>query len=201
MSISYRSVRGIVRAGVAAGALCAALVLAACGATDQAAEQTNTTQTAEPENSPATVVDGPGVLDAIRDSGQFTTALELIEVSGVLNDLPGSGPWTFLLPTDEAFAALGDEEVAALRSDPERLRSVLLEHVLEGVYTAETFPSLVGFTVSSVTGQPLSVAEANGALVLVGVGEGDEQIIVTPLSITGSNGVVHGIDRVIIRPN
>ena len=139
------------------------------------------------------------MLEALRASGQFTTALELVETSGVLDDLPGTGPWTFLLPTDEAFAALGDDELAALRSDPERLRSVLLEHVLEGVYTAETFPSLVGFTVSSVTGQPLSVAEVNGSLVLVGVGE--EQIVVTPVTITGSNGVIHGIDRVIIRPN
>ena len=201
MNISSLGVRRIVRAGVVTAGLSAALVLGACGTTDQATEQTDSTATTEPEGTPATVVDGPNVLEALRASGQFTTALELVETSGVLDDLPGTGPWTFLLPTDEAFAALGDDELAALRSDPERLRSVLLEHVLEGVYTAETFPSLVGFTVSSVTGQPLSVAEANGALVLVGVGEGDEQIIVTPLSITGSNGVVHGIERVIIRPN
>ena len=199
MNSSSLGVRRIVRAGVVTAGLSAALVLGACGATDQATEQTDSTATTEPEETPATVVDGPNVLEALRASGQFTTALELVETSGVLDDLPGTGPWTFLLPTDEAFAALGDDELAALRSDPERLRSVLLEHVLEGVYTAETLPSLVGFTVSSVTGQPLSVAEVNGNLVLVGVGE--EQIVVTPVTITGSNGVIHGIDRVIIRPN
>ena len=178
-------------------ALGAALALGACSSANDAASTGPDSEPPTTAGPPATVVEGPDVLATLRESGQFGMALELIEASGLVNALPGSGPWTFFLPTDDAFATLGEDELASLRSDPDRVRALLLDHVAEGVYTAESLPTLAGFTINSAAGQPLSFADSGGRLVLVGAGEGE--ILVIPQGITGSNGVIHGIDRVIFR--
>src|SRR5215207_5567705 len=75
------------------------------------------------------------ILDVAVADGHFTTLVAAIQAAGLDDELRAGGPFALGAPTDEAFeaglAALGTtpEELFA---DPERLRDLLLYHLVQG---------------------------------------------------------------------
>lgn len=83
-------------------------------------------------NAPVTVDPQPAVsiFDAAQDPGEFTTLVAALEATGLdetLDDLTNS--YTVFAPTDDAFAALGQDTINALLADTDTLRDILLYHV------------------------------------------------------------------------
>jgi transforming growth factor-beta-induced protein len=184
--------RRILAFGLLVGAL--GLVGVACGGDDEAATdepaaamEDTTTEETMADTSAAEM----NIVETAVDAGSFTTLVSLVEEAGLADELSGSGPLTVFAPTDEAFAAVPEETLAALQKDPEALRRVLLYHVVEGEVTSEqvvgldSAPTLAGSDLGfSVDGDAVLVNEAQ----------------VTMADVLASNGVIHVVDSVLLPP-
>lgn len=131
------------------------------------------------------------IVDTAVAAGSFSTLASLLEAAGLVETLKGEGPFTVFAPTDEAFAAVAPETLAALQSDIEQLNDVLLYHVVGGKLMAADVVSQESLATANGASLPVVV---DGATVTVG-----EATVVTP-DVEASNGVIHIIDTVLIPP-
>jgi uncharacterized surface protein with fasciclin (FAS1) repeats len=129
------------------------------------------------------------IVDTARGAGSFNTLLAAVEAAGLTETLRVGGPFTVFAPTDAAFAKLPEGTVAALLKDKEKLRSILLYHVLAGEVTAKQVVKLT--QAKTAMGQSFSIHVGEG-----GVRVDDANVVKTDI-MTG-NGVIHVIDSVII---
>ena len=63
-------------------------------------------------------------------AGKFDTLVSLVKEAGLARTLRRDGPFTVFAPTDRAFDKVPDATLEELASDKEKLRAVLLYHVL-----------------------------------------------------------------------
>lgn len=127
-------------------------------------------------------------LASVARAAGLTTLLDLVAAAEL--ELPADEPVTIFAPTNEAFAALPDDVVAALLepANRHRLRAILTYHVAGGAIPS---PELLGRrTIDTLNGQRVPVAI--GASLRVG----DAGIVATDVPFAG--GVVHVIDRVLV---
>jgi transforming growth factor-beta-induced protein len=164
-----------------AGVLMAlALVVAACGGDDADATTTTTTVAAETGT----------IVDVATEAGSFSTLLAAADAADLVGTLEGEGPFTVFAPTDEAFAALGEETINSLLGQPEELSQILLYHVVSGTVVAADVVELE--SASTVEGSPISIEVVDGGVVLNG------SVNVVTTDIPASNGVIHVIDAVLL---
>ena len=132
------------------------------------------------------------IAELMTDDPRLATLLKAVTAAGLAGQLgsENSGPWTVLAPSNEAFAALGEDAIKALLADPARLADVLGAHVIPSrirrseMISQRSARTLLGrdaITFSLVDGR----ITAAGAGILTG-------------DIEASNGVIHIIDRVIL---
>jgi uncharacterized surface protein with fasciclin (FAS1) repeats len=96
------------------------------------------------------------IVDTAIAAGSFNTLAELLTDAGLVETLKGEGPFTVFAPTDDAFAAVPAETLAALAADPEELVKVLTYHVVPGKVMAA---DVVGLTsADTVAGIPVSIS-------------------------------------------
>jgi uncharacterized surface protein with fasciclin (FAS1) repeats len=133
------------------------------------------------------------IVDTATEAGTFTTLLAAVEAAGLTETLQGEGPFTVFAPTDEAFAALGEETINGLLEDIETLSQILLYHVVSGEVLAADVVGLEAAT--TVQGEDISIAVVDGGVVL----NGSANVVTT--DIVTSNGVIHVIDAVILPPS
>lgn len=128
---------------------------------------------------------------------------ELVEAAGLTETLRGAGPYTLFAPTDAAIDGLPEEQRTALASPEQReqLAALVSYHIVPGTVTAEDIGRAIDQAggraeMATVGGANLSAAREGDAIVLSGAG-GSRARIVTADGIR-SNGVVHGIDGVLM---
>ena len=131
------------------------------------------------------------LVDTAVAAGNFNTLVELVQAADLVDVLKGEGPFTVFAPTDEAFAAVPGDVLAALAADPDALRSVLLYHVVPGRLIAALISD--GKTVTTAEGSDITFGFADGVKSVNGA-----EIIAR--DIQASNGVIHVIDSVILPP-
>jgi hypothetical protein len=96
-----------------------------------------------------------------------------------------------LAPSNAAFAALPPGALEALLRDPERLRRILLHHVVEGALRGDALAARR--TVTTLAGTTLDVDARGPGLVV-----GGARVVAADLG--ASNGVAHRIDRLLLPP-
>ena len=121
-------------------------------------------------------------------AGTFGTLLKAAEVAGLSDALSGKGPLTVFAPSDDAFAKLPEGTVTALLQNPERLRTVLMYHIVKGNVGSADVAGLK--TATSLMGQLLAVDASDGVRI--------NNAKVTKADILCSNGVIHVVDSVLI---
>jgi len=130
------------------------------------------------------------VADTLARTPQLSTLNKLVNDAGLAETLRGPGPYTVFAPTDAAFKAVPPATLAALGADPERLRSVLMYHVVPGQVMA-----------ADVKNGPAKTAQgANVALARSGSFVTVDDAVVTSADLPATNGVVHVVDRVLLPP-
>jgi uncharacterized surface protein with fasciclin (FAS1) repeats len=183
--------------------LAAATALAAC---QQSGEQTNQAGT-EPRAGSSAGGDASGgeanrtLAESLGPNhGRFG---ELVEAAGLTETLRGAGPYTLFAPTDAAIDGLPEEQRTALASSEQReqLGTLISYHIVPGTVTAEDIGRAIDQAggraeIATVGGANLSAAREADAIVLSGAG-GSRASIVAADGIR-SNGVVHGIDGVLM---
>ena len=132
------------------------------------------------------------IVDTAISAGQFKTLAAALEAAGLIDELKGAGPFTVFAPTDEAFAKLpaGTVESLLKPENKEKLKSILLYHVVSGKVPASKVLKLNGRSVKTLQGSSVKVRTHNGVRV------GNAGVVQT--DVMASNGVIHVIDTVLI---
>jgi uncharacterized surface protein with fasciclin (FAS1) repeats len=177
--------------------LCAAaLALGACG-------KSNSNNGAPQQSSQAKEAAGDKTIAASLDqNGKFFQAAKAV---GLDATLAGPGPYTVLVPSDDAFGkAAGD----ALKSpaDPKNraeITRILTYHILPGVILSDDISKAIEngkgkAVLATMGGETLTATKDGGNIVLAG-GNGSKATV-TQADIKASNGVVHDIDAVLTPP-
>ena len=127
---------------------------------------------------------------ASPDLTTLVTALQAADLVGTLAD--EDALFTVFAPTDEAFAALGEDAIAALLADTEALTDVLLYHVVGGA-------AVDSIDATALYGQMVTMA--NEADVAIDIRDGELYINESKViirDIPATNGIIHVIDMVLL---
>ena len=130
---------------------------------------------------------------ANSDPGEFTQLVAAVVRADLAGTLSSEGPFTVFAPTDAAFDALFDALNTDVNSiDIDLLTDVLLYHVVPArVFSTDLTNGPVGTLNGNVT------IDVNN-LQIVDTTDDPANLIPGLLDIQGSNGVIHGIDKVLI---
>ncbi len=129
------------------------------------------------------------IVDTAVSAGNFNTLVAAVKAAGLVDTLKGAGPFTVFAPTDEAFAKLPPGTVDGLLKDPEKLKTILLYHVVSGKVMAADVMKMK--TAKTVEGGSLRIHEMGGKVMV-------NNATVTKTDIICDNGVIHVIDTVLM---
>ena len=129
-------------------------------------------------------------------AGNFQTLVAAVKAAGLVEVLSGEDKYTVFAPTDEAFAALGEEKLNELLEpeNKDKLISILTYHVVPGVVKSSDLET-DEVEVETVEGRSVKINKVNsGESVKV------NEAMVIKADIKTSNGIIHVIDTVILPP-
>jgi uncharacterized surface protein with fasciclin (FAS1) repeats len=133
------------------------------------------------------------VLEAAVAAGGYSTFLDAALQAGLAEQLATTENLTILAPTDEAFAAV--EGLDAVIADQALLTSILEIHVIPAVYLAADIPQ--GSTeVETLGGDTITITNEGGSITIATASGSTATVVAS--DVTGSNGVIHGIDAVLM---
>lgn len=137
------------------------------------------------------------------NSRDHTTLVAAVKAAGLVDTLEGPGPFTVFAPNNKAFDALPAGTVDSLLQPQNKamLTSVLTYHVVPGALTTDELKAKVAqmggsYSVRTVNGEDLTF-KADGSTLFVADMKGDLARVTIP-DVMQSNGVIHGIDTVLM---
>ncbi|HEY2027588.1 MAG TPA: fasciclin domain-containing protein [Myxococcales bacterium] len=134
------------------------------------------------------------IVETASAAGNFKTLGGALRDAELVSTLKGAGPYTVFAPTDAAFAKLPKGQLETLLKDKEKLKGILLFHVLPGNVSSQAVNQMHdGDKVKTVNGKEFTLGLKNSQVTVNGA-------IVSKVDIQASNGVIHAIDTVIM-PN
>lgn len=132
------------------------------------------------------------IVDTAVAAGSFTTLAKALEAAGLVDALKGAGPFTVFAPTDEAFAKLpaGTVDTLLMPENKEKLKAVLLYHVVPGKFVAADVMKLNGKEAKTLQGGKVKVRTNKGVMV--------DNANVVKTDVMATNGVIHVVDSVLM---
>lgn len=171
----------------------AALVLGSAGAT----------LAANPMVGGAPMYANRDIVQNAVNSADHTTLVAAVKAAGLVETLEGPGPFTVFAPNNKAFAALPAGTVDKLLEPESKplLTAVLTYHVVPGALTSSDIKAKVAsmggsYMVKTVQGEELTF-KVDRDTVFVSDTKGDVATVTIP-DVMQSNGVIHGIDTVLM---
>ena len=142
----------------------------------------------------ATDTQGKNLLGLAESNASFTTLTKALKAAGLTGALQGKDNLTIFAPTDAAFAKLPPDALQELLkpANKEVLLKILTYHVVPGKVLSTDLKS---GEVKSLEGGAINIKVDPAT----GVTVNDAKV--TQADITGSNGVMHAIDQVILPPD
>ena len=174
------------------------LVAAACSSddesTDASKDETTTTEAETTTTEAAADTSDKTVVAIAADNPDFTTLVELVTAAGLAETLSGTGPYTIMAPTNDAFAEVPQATLDQLAADPQgALTDVLKLHVISGKVDSAAAAAAAGTCVDTLGGK-VKIEKVGEDLTFGGAK-------ITAVDIEGSNGVIHVIDGVVTAPS
>lgn len=137
------------------------------------------------------------IVEVLSDYPEYSLLVEAVQAAGLVGTLKGSGPFTVFAPNNTAFANLLSElsiTKDALFANKPLLTAVLTYHVLPARVSAADIP--FGRAITTVETGILKIDNAAGGPVITDERNRTANIKVT--NLYAHNGVIHGIDKVIL---
>lgn len=129
------------------------------------------------------------ILRTVEEDGSFTLFAKAARETGLDAVLSGAKEITVFAPVDEAFEPLSAEERLLLFEDAENLRNLLVYHIVPGHLS---IAEVMGLTSArTLGGQVLTINACDGFTI--------DGANVVKADIACSNGMIHGIDRILSR--
>ncbi len=171
----------------------ASLTLVACSSSTEETASDMATETAEETPAGDMANESAGTIVDIASSTQgYWTLATAVTAAGLVDTLNGPGPYTVFAPTDDAFAALpaGLLDALLLPENKDTLVKILTYHVVPGAVMSA---DVTDGDVATVEGQNVTLSTMDGVSV--------NGAKVVQADVVASNGVIHGIDAVILPPD
>ena len=155
----------------------------------------------------ATETEAPVVSNTIVDvavgNPDFSTLVAAVKAASLVETLSGEGPFTVFAPTNGAFEKLPAGTVDGLLKpeNVEKLKGLLTYHVVSGKYNAAAVIKAVEdgkgkFTVTTVQGGKIDLSVKDGKVILTDANGKTSTVAVA--DVAASNGIIHGIDTVVM---
>lgn len=130
------------------------------------------------------------LVETANHAGNFRLFLQALEAAGLKNTLKETGPFTILAPVDDAFLKIPQTKLHDLfkTENRESLKSLLKNHIIAGKLLSGEMKE--HDEISSMNAEDLIIESHAGLWV-------NEAQVITP-DLKASNGVIHGIDAVIM---
>lgn len=132
------------------------------------------------------------IVEVAAGDPQFSTLVSLVTSAGLAETLSG-GNYTVFAPTNAAFAKVPKATLDALAQDKEKLKAVLLYHVVRGRVPASKVVKLT--RAKTLNGANVRISVRNRKVYL----NGSTRIMET--NVRASNGIIHVINRVLLPPS
>ena len=134
----------------------------------------------------------PPIAITLAAEGSFTTLVGLVAEADLTDALMDpSANLTVFAPTDDAFALIPGDDLAALRADTAALASALQYHLYTDTIDAADLALLAGTPLSMATGDTADISTTSDG----GVKINDANVVTA--DIAANNGIIHAINRVI----
>jgi uncharacterized surface protein with fasciclin (FAS1) repeats len=130
------------------------------------------------------------IAEVAAGTDSLSTLVSLLQDTDLVGALAGDGSLTVFAPTNEAFGKLPKEKLAYLANNPEKLKQVLLYHVVAGEMPSHK----LGGQKRVATLQGSAISLESGSPVL----SSDNHVL---LDVPATNGVIHVIDTVLLPPD
>ncbi|XP_046658065.1 transforming growth factor-beta-induced protein ig-h3-like [Daphnia pulicaria] len=130
------------------------------------------------------------IMQVLERKGNFSTLLTALAITGLTPTIQNAGPFTLFAPTDAAFRSLPAGALDSLIKNPEELKKVLLTHLVAGTVFSRGLPS---GAITVVSGANVKAVVGFNRVTI------DNAQVIEP-DLFASNGVIHVIDSVILRP-
>jgi len=141
--------------------------------------------------------DDNDIVDVLSDYPEYSLLVEAVKAAGLVETLKGRGPFTVFAPNNAAFGnaltELGLTKTQLFDNKP-LLTAVLTYHVLAARVPAADIP--FGRAITTVETGIFKIDSAAGGPVITDERNRESKIIRT--NLFASNGVIHGIDTVIL---
>ncbi len=130
------------------------------------------------------------IANTFAGDSRFSIMAQALRATGLDSILAGKGPFTVCAPTDNAFRLLPPETFATLIADHQgQLLRALQYHILYGNLSCNTIKKL-NFPKTRL-GITVEITEKGGVVIFGGA------TVIFP-DIICTNGVIHGVDHVVI---
>jgi uncharacterized surface protein with fasciclin (FAS1) repeats len=135
------------------------------------------------------------IVDVAVANGNFTTLVTALQATGLDEALANPDiNYTVFAPTDEAFALLGDEVIAELLADTDKLTNILTYHVISSEVDAAAATAAAGTTVQMLNENSIGLSLSGNDLLV------NASTVIIP-DVMASNGIIHAIDSVLMPPS
>ncbi|WP_417595362.1 fasciclin domain-containing protein [Parasphingorhabdus sp.] len=146
----------------------------------------------------------PGtIVDVAVGNEDFSTLVAAVTAADLGATLSSEGPFTVFAPTNDAFAKVDQETLAALLTPEKKadLTALLTYHVVAGKLTAADVVKAITdaggtATLTTVQGGELKASLNGDSVILEDAAGGKSTVILT--DVEASNGVIHAINSVIM---
>ncbi|KAJ4382077.1 hypothetical protein N0V86_002405 [Didymella sp. IMI 355093] len=152
----------------------------------------------------------PSLTEALNSSTSLSSLAGVLSLPGLgelVQGLSSAQNITILAPSNEAFAAIGNETVQALASNTGLLTALLQYHVLNGTYLSSAITNQSAFVPTLLTNELFT--NVTGGQVVEAVTTGDNVTFfsgllsnssVSTADVNFTGGVIHVIDRFLVLP-
>ena len=175
--------------------------------TGTAAAVTGARTTATPAVVSGSTERNTSIHDFIASSPNYTTLQNALQSAGLYEMLKGSGPYTLFAPSNSAFKKLPATAQAGLLEGRNRdaLKQLLSYHVVEGSLDAAELTQRIKTgngkaQLQTAAGSTLTAQLGSGGRVTITDEQGQTAVVEAPDKLQ-SNGVVHGVDAVLLPKN
>ncbi|NLM29657.1 MAG: fasciclin domain-containing protein [Methanomicrobiales archaeon] len=129
------------------------------------------------------------IIETAREDSRLSISSRIADAGDAAEFLPERGPYTMFIPGNVAYTKIPVEKVEAIANDRERLRDMIMYHVVQGKLTARELARMEA--IRTLQGDHLDITSSpEGVLV------NDATIIYPDTECT--DGIYHIIDRVLI---